>query len=55
MKFFLDHKYLYPCQYCGECSIWLAYTYDVIDDNQLVKNCIQSKCPIYGEEVKNYE
>lgn len=55
MKSYLDYKYIYPCQHCGECSNWLGYTNEVIDDKQLIENCIQSKCPIFGKEVKNYE
>lgn len=55
MKSFLEYEHTFPCQYCGECIIWLAYTNEVIDEKQLIENCIQSKCSIFGKEVKNYE
>ena len=55
MRAFLDFKYTYPCQYCGECPNWLGYSNEAIDDIELVKACVHSDCPIFGRKVKDYE
>lgn len=48
----------YPCNHCGECSIWLA-AYEVPElatHEQVVAACHKDDCPIVGTEVEeNYE
>lgn len=55
MKSFLEYEHTFPCQHCGECPVWLGYTNEAIDEKQLIENCIQSKCSIFGKEVKHYK
>lgn len=51
MSVFLDFEHTFPCQHCGECSNWLAYTNEVVDDIGLIEMCVLSKCSIFGKEV----
>lgn len=43
----------YPCCYCGECALWLAYTdiEEVLTFPQLLNKCYDCCCPIVDKEV----
>ena len=52
-----EDKWYCPCNYCGECPIWLAAfnspsldTYD-----KVVEACEASGCPLVGQEVLNLD
>lgn len=43
----------YPCDYCGECPIWLA-AYDAPElqtYTDICNTCKTSKCELFGKEV----
>lgn len=45
----------FPCCYCSECPLWLAYTdaEEVLTFPQLLNECRNRNCFILGEEVIN--
>lgn len=44
----------YPCNYCGECPVWLAaYNHPTLMTYEAVINaCEFEGCPLVGQEVK---
>lgn len=51
-----DHKNTYPCNYCGECSLWLA-AFDkdskIETWEDLLVQCIKRGCDLVGKRVEN--
>ena len=48
-------KRYYPCDYCGECKIWLA-AFDHSDlktYEDVIEACEATACPLVGQEVKD--
>ena len=50
-----DHKDTYPCNYCGECSLWLAafepgVGIDTWED--LIIQCVKRGCDLVGKKVE---
>lgn len=56
-----EKKFQYPCQYCGECPVWLGAfedgmgldTWDDVIDacHNFEKNFPNDKCPCFGKYV----
>ena len=51
-----DHRDIYPCNYCGSCSLWLA----AFEPNQgletleqLIVECVKRGCDLVGKKVEN--
>lgn len=47
----------FPCQFCGECPVWLAYGEEngPKTDKELYEACKSKNCPLYGRNTKEVE